>query len=258
LIALDAELPKPGQTIFVSFSGIDGAGKSTQIANLCGFLAVAGLRVRIVTFWDDVVVFRSLRESASHRIFRGDKGVGTPEAPVSRRDKNVRSPLMTLVRLGLYWLDAVSLSRAARRAAVSGVDVVIFDRYIYDELANFDLRRPLTRSFVRAVIRRSPRPAISFFLDADPEQAHRRKPEYPLDFVRINRSAYLRLGEFLGSVTVVPPLPLEQAKTAVVRHVLSQLLSRGPESAGNDSSSTGPVSLPQNEMDGQSARPLAS
>jgi thymidylate kinase len=250
--------PTPGQTILISFSGIDGAGKSTQIANLCAFLGAAGLRVHVITFWDDVVVLRSLRESAGHRVFRGDRGVGSPQAPIRRRDKNVRSPLMTFVRLGLYWLDALSFARAAARARTSGADVVIFDRCLFDELANLDLRFPLTRAYVRAVTRIAPRLDLSFVLDADPEQAHRRKPEYPLEFVRANRRAYIRLSEHLGSITIVPPLPLQQAKNAVVREMLGKFFSRGPESPAVDSAASTSVPVSQKRTDGQPARPLAS
>ena len=39
---------------FVSFSGMDGAGKSTQIEISSAHMQEAGLRVRIITFWDDM------------------------------------------------------------------------------------------------------------------------------------------------------------------------------------------------------------
>jgi thymidylate kinase len=250
--------PLTRHAILISFSGIDGAGKSTQIANLCAFLSAAGLRVQVVTFWDDVVVLRSLRESAGHRVFRGDRGVGSPEAPIRRRDKNVRSPLMTFLRLGLYWLDAVSFARSVARARSSGAGVVIFDRCLYDELANLDLRFRFTRAFVRFVMRIAPRLDLSFVLDADPDQAQRRKPEYPLDFVRGNRIAYLRLSEFLGGLIVIPPLPLQTAKNAVVRQVLSAFFPRTLQTLGREYSAPADAFSPQKQMDGQSARPLAS
>jgi thymidylate kinase len=251
-------VPPPGQTVLISFSGIDGAGKSTQIANLSAFLGAAGLRVQIVTFWDDVVVLRSLRESAGHRVFRGDRGVGSPETPIRRRDKNVRSPLMTIVRLGLYWLDARSFARAVRRARSSGADVVIFDRCLCDELANLDLRFAIMRAYVRSVMRVAPQLDLSLVLDADPDQAHLRKPEYPLEFVRANRMAYIRLSEFLGGITVIPPLPLPQAKNAVIQQVLGRFFTRSPETSASDSAASPAVPSAQKQMDGQSARPLAS
>jgi thymidylate kinase len=249
--------PAPRHTILISFSGIDGAGKSTQIKNLCAFLGAAGLRGQIITFWDEVAVLRSLRESAGHRVFRGDQGVGSPQAPIRRRDKNVRSPFMTLVRLGLYWLDAASFARAVQRARRSGADFVIFDRCLYDELANLDLRSYFTRVFLRAVMRNAPRLHLSLFLDADPDEAHRRKPEYPLEFVRANRDAYLRLSQFLGGIVVIPPLPLEGAKNAVVRQVLNRFFPLMPGDIAEESPAAA-VPFPNEQRNGQSARSLAS
>src|ERR1700677_3345923 len=93
---------------FVSVSGMDGAGKSTQIGRFCARLEGAGLSYSLVSFWDDVAKFKRLREGASHAIFKGDRGVGTPSTPIIRRDKNVRSWWMTLVRLCIYTADAVA------------------------------------------------------------------------------------------------------------------------------------------------------
>jgi thymidylate kinase len=216
----------PRPTLLISFSGIDGAGKSTQIDNVCRTLEQQGLTWRLLTFWDDAACLKPLRESAGHHIFGGDQGVGSPDKPIERRDKNVRSPLMTLVRLGLYALDALSLRRVARRALRSGADVIIFDRYIFDELANLDLRNPVARLYVRTVARLVPFPQLAMILDANPAQAHARKPEYPLPFLIENRNAYIRLSDFLGAMTVIPPMPLELAKAEVARRVVREVFAR--------------------------------
>ncbi|MHB1936583.1 MAG: dTMP kinase [Acidobacteriaceae bacterium] len=212
---------------FVSFSGIDGAGKSTQIANLRARLQDAGLRVRLVTFWDDVARLKRIREGAGHTLFKGDKGVGSPDRPINRRDKNVRSWPMSVVRLGLYFVDAISLRIAIGKALRSGVDFVICDRYIYDELANLDLRNPAARGYVRLMMKLVPRPNVSYFLDADPVQARARKPEYPLDFLYISRASYMTLIELVGGMTVIPPMSIQDAERQVMRHALSLLSSEG-------------------------------
>jgi thymidylate kinase len=211
------------RTKFVSFSGIDGAGKSTQIETLRSWLEQQNLRVRIIRFWDDVARLTWLRETTGHAVFKGDKGIGSPAAPINRRDKNVRSWPMTAVRLFLYFIDAVSVRIAVEKASRSGADLVIFDRYIYDELANLTLSNPLIRAYVRLVMRLSPRPDISYLLDADPAKARARKPEYPLEFLYVSRQAYLTLSELIGGVTVIAPMPIQQVKLAVLAHARQQL-----------------------------------
>jgi len=211
--------PENCKTRFVSFSGMDGAGKSTQIAALRSRVEASGIPVRIITFWDDVARLTRFRESAGHKIFKGDKGIGSPDRPINRRDKNVRSWTMTLVRLFLYSVDAVSLRRVVKRALRSGREFVICDRYAWDELANLNLANPLIRTYVRLLAAFIPRPDVSYVLDADPVAARARKPEYPVEFLQICRASYHKLSRMLSGLTVVPPGTVEEVEAAIASAV---------------------------------------
>jgi hypothetical protein len=206
----------------VSFSGIDGAGKSTQIDRLRSDLEQRGIRVCILRFWDDIAAMTQLRDEAGRRVFKGEKGIGTPEAPVNRRDKNVRGWPITCLRLVIYFLDALSLRRAYRRAIQSGADFIIFDRYIYDELANLDLDRRTMSAYARIILRLVPEPGVSFFLDADPERARARKPEYPVEFLWFNRNAYLNLA-CMHDLAIIPPGAIETVHVEVLAKSFSLL-----------------------------------
>ena len=171
------------------------------------------------------------REGFVHKVYGSEKGIGAPDRPVKRRDKNVRKWYLSIARHGLYLLDALHLVRVIARARRSGADVVIMDRYIYDELANLPLSNSVTRFFVRMLAAFVPRPDVAYILDADPEAARARKPEYPVDFMRLCRSAYIQLAQMLGYMTVVPPLPLAEAKLEVERAAALALDRRSPGEA---------------------------
>lgn len=203
----------------LSFSGVDGAGKSTQIELLRHSLEQQGVSVQIFRFWDDVAALTRFREQAGHKVFKGEKGIGTPEAPVNRRDKNVRGWPMTFLRLFLYLLDAFSLRGVFGKALRGDADVIIFDRYTYDELANLELNHPLMRFYARILLSIVPRPDISFVLDADPVAARARKPEYPIEFLRFNREAYLHLSRIF-SLTVIPPGEIAVAQREILAATL--------------------------------------
>jgi thymidylate kinase len=222
---------KDRQRIFVSFSGMDGAGKSTQIQSLRTRLTDAGLRVSLITFWDDVARLTQVREVSGHTLFKGDKGVGSPSAPINRRDKNVRSWPMTAVRYFLYFVDALSLRMVAKRALRSETDFIIFDRYAYDELANLSLNNPVSRAYVRLVMMLVPKPHVSYVLDADPVQARARKPEYPLEFLYICRASYITLSKLVGGMTIIPPMSVQDVEREVFRHAVMHLPSVAGQSA---------------------------
>jgi thymidylate kinase len=214
---------KAQRPTLVSFSGIDGAGKSTQIEALCQCLRKIGMKVELIRFWDDIARLKFLRESAGHILFKGDKGVGTPDAPITRKDKNVRSWGMTCIRMILYFVDVVSTRDAVRRALGSDADLIIFDRYCYDELANLNLRNRMLRIYARLILKITPVLNRSYLLDADPFEARARKPEYPIDFVHLNRAAYLKMSSLSNRITVIAPMGRDEVEQAILQYTLDDL-----------------------------------
>ena len=63
--------------LLVTFSGLDGSGKSTQITNLLAHVKARGMRAVSLAFWDDVVVAKGYREKFVHKVYGSERGVGT-------------------------------------------------------------------------------------------------------------------------------------------------------------------------------------
>lgn len=204
--------------LLISFSGMDGSGKSTQIEMLCNRLLETGISVKQLAFWDNVVAFAKHRAGFSHKFLKSEGGIGAPGNPVERNDKNNRAWYLTLGRYGLYVLDALNLGKVVAQARRSGASVIIFDRYIYDQLATLPLELPLARAYARMVLRLVPRPDVAYLLDAEPAVARERKPEYPLGFLHEYRRSYHRLRDMAG-LSMISPMGVEEAHTAIMQRL---------------------------------------
>ena len=139
----------------IAFSGIDGAGKSTQIAALRDSLCSRGQRVKQITFWEDVAILARFRAGVSLRVLANSNE--SDEIPL-RNDKNVRAWYLTLIRSAFYLLDALHLRTVVRRLMRSGTDFIILDRWSYDQVVHIKSRNWLARLYIQTVFVLAPSP----------------------------------------------------------------------------------------------------
>lgn len=216
------------KSFVITFSGIDGAGKTTQIEKLNTYLAQAGIPVHNLTLWDDIALFQEARSKFSRTVLQSEPGTGSIEHPVERRDKNAQASPLLLGRSILYILDMISLRRKLRtvRSEIGGV--IVFDRYLYDQLAALPMDHWLTRTYASMLLRFTPKPDLAYVLDADAEEARARKPEYPLEFMREYRKSYLALSRMAGLHLVHEGTP-EEVHLAILRRFTKVVPSLQPQ-----------------------------
>jgi len=128
----------------ISFSGLTVPAKQRSyfvFAITFKFSAYPHKRSRSGTMWRYSAICAKKPATRFSKEIQGLAARAPGAAPRQERS----SLVLTIVRLGLYWLDALHLLWLVRSQGVR-TDVLLFDRYIYDELANL----PLERFAVRA------------------------------------------------------------------------------------------------------------
>jgi len=203
----------------VTFSGLDGAGKTTLIDELARELRAHGRRVRVLTMYDDVSFYSRLRRLRD--LFRS---AGRSHAG-SRAASAGTGPLYAIVRSApvrrmAFFADVASL--VIRRLAVTlrRDDVLILDRYLYDTLVDAaDGGWPS----IPVLLRLAPLPDVPILVDVDPAHAFARKGEYDVVYLARRRSVYRDIFTRIDGAVVVRNDDLVSATAAVrdaVRHRL--------------------------------------
>jgi thymidylate kinase len=217
----------------VSFSGIDGAGKTTQIEQLTLYLQREGFRVTRLSFWDNIAVWSNMRAGVGSKTVGLGHSNETAEHSFSpHNNKHIRKWYLTGARAGFYLLDAARLHLQLARQAIRNSDVVIFDRYIYDQIANIDSQSLAARLYRKSLLKLAPVPDLPFVLDASPDAAFARKPEYPLEFVHRNRRQFLNLQEFVPQLIVVPDANPEEIAEEIILHIRRSRLAERVSTEG--------------------------
>ncbi|MEJ7786490.1 MAG: hypothetical protein WKF96_16935 [Solirubrobacteraceae bacterium] len=234
-------LRRPRRGAVVALSGLDGVGKSTQAEALRATLTKLG--------FDAVVIWSPL--GSSPRMRRMAQTVKQalarlPFGPLAHADRGtLHQRVLSQAEGGalsgggwrrvgaLAWstalalVNAMSYRRSARGASVGG-RVVIYDRYVLDSIVHLrfayapDARLPLQEALIRRI---APTPRCAFLLDAPPEVAHARKPDWSLDQTRVQAQLYRREHARLGVRRLDAEHPADELTSRLTHEVLRAIAS---------------------------------
>ncbi len=177
-----------GKGLVISFSGVDGAGKSTVISHIKSTLETR--------FRRNVVVLRhrpSVLPILSAWVY-GKKEAEARSVATLPRQGNNKNSLSSLFRFAYYLTDfLVGQFVIWMKHSLRG-DIILYDRYYFDFIedpkrSNIHLPRWFRKLFYRFVFK----PNINIFLHAQPELILKRKQELDMNDIVQLTSAYKKL-----------------------------------------------------------------
>jgi len=212
--------------VLITFSGLDGAGKSTLIEWLRAELERRARRVAVFHMNDHVGVYAYLRAIRDRlRPPRAPRPPADPASPTLRRgrlaavrdaviwNKSLRRLLYPL-DLVVFWVYRLYIEKLRGR-------VLIMDRYFYDSLV--DVSNGRGTRWVRFLARLTPTPDLAVFLDISPEESFARKGEYSVEYLRARWRHYRTVAPWVRSALVVDNRDLADTQQILARALEERL-----------------------------------
>ena len=211
--------------MLITFSGLDGAGKTTLIEWLRGELERQRRPVTVLHLNDHVGIYayaRAVRDRCLGRAPSEGPPRMEPRSPVLGR---LRDALIwsKLLRQLLYLADLLIFLCYRGYVEMLKRRILIMDRYFYDTLVDVTAGRDGRGRWPRLLARLTPRPDLPVLLEISPEEAFARKGEYTVEYLRDRSAAYHRVFPWVRAPLRLPARELEATKWALARAVRERL-----------------------------------
>jgi thymidylate kinase len=169
----------------ITFSGVDGSGKSTQLALL---------KKRLEETGKTVAYFHAVEFSLANTLAtKKDASVGSaPKKAVTEA-----SWFTVLLRKIILPIDLIRFRFYANRLKKQGTEYLLSDRYFYDTLINIEYLSKQKSTVPAAVFCFLIRPDVAFYIDLPGEviMARERAPEQGLEYLKRRYNGYPRTGK---------------------------------------------------------------
>jgi thymidylate kinase len=217
--------------MLITFSGLDGSGKSTLIQAVTAALEESQTSVVVRHMNYDVGLFPLL--NVIWRRLQRARSTGHPRPPATSpgqtsRWRRLRSAIVwnKPCRRLVYLADLLIFACYRFRIEWLGGRVLIMDRYFYDTLV--DVATPHSWGWARLLARITPTPNLPVWLDCTPEEAFARKGEFSVDYLTRRSLAYKRVFGWIPTAMVLDNTDLARSTGQITRRV-AQALGRAEE-----------------------------
>lgn len=195
--------------MLISFSGIDGCGKTTYALQVADLLRQRGYKVKYIRLADRSIVRRI--GNILHKVSQDN---------VAKAATSCRRPA-SLLRKILLLADVALFSWEMLLAAITGTAVVC-DRYFFDSLVHLNYLGVSTKLIAKIVCALAPTPTLAFWLTLPPELAQTRDHDFTPEFYRAKHALYAELFQKID-VIKIENLTLDSTSAQVKEKILQYL-----------------------------------
>jgi len=233
--------------MLITFSGLDGSGKTTLIEYLKNSLEKENRKVTVLTMYDHVSFYsfiRSIRNKSKDIIFKGNEtdkiapgedmsvivsdDPHNPKIGVSDK-KGVFAKLFygivrsVLVKKIVLFLDLLVLLGFRLYFEIIRKNILITDRYLYDSLADVADLESKKWLFVKLYISIVPVPDVPVYVDIDPETAYSRKKEFPVKYMEWRRATYKKIFSWIDNSLIIFNDNLKKSQETLITAVKQKI-----------------------------------
>ena len=217
--------------MLITFSGLDGSGKTTLINSLKKTLEKNNFRVTSLSMYGHVSLYGIIRFLRT-QIFSLTRKRKYPSFNVSnigseeRKGNRLHNILLNILRKNftkrcVLVIDIFILLIFRIYIEIVKQHVFVLDRYFYDFLADVaDGRR---WRYIKSFVHVAPTPNVAFFVDVNPDTAFLRKGEYTIPHLKRRHKIYMRIFQWVPNQIFIQNDDLHKTKKRIEKIVLNHL-----------------------------------
>ena len=222
---------KTHPSMFITFSGLDGSGKTKHIKTLCNTFQLCDIPTRHL--WSRSGSFPIITLVLKiFRLFKSGASAKTRNTPLTKKGKWPMTSFTKMAWRIINTIDMIIYYFLKIKIPLLFGKVVIADRYVYDsivDLENIENPKNFDRQLYKILKFIIPTPDLAFFLELDPKTIIKREVKEDIDELSKKYSFYKKILSKTNLVTIDNSKTFDKVSDQIYFIALNKFYEKYPE-----------------------------